>query len=525
MMGIVPRAIQYVYDTLDENPDDPLEISISYLEIYNNVAYDLLTQISGTQMQRLEQLRKVTIAENGRETLFKDLAVTRAPTLEDAHRLFWSGECLRQKAETVNNKYSSRSHTVFTIYFSRRTSSSVTNSRVNFVDLAGSEKYETLAGEVDERKREARNINKSLHTLQAVIVSLNQKQKHVPFRDSALTRFLKDSLVGNVRTAMIAALSTKRSHLSETVSTCRFGESVASVATVSQLNQQELPPGEMIARLRAEVARLREDLARGGQSPVRSSSAISEYDGEVLKETIREFVEGDAELLDVPANQVQFCFRFMRELLNQGKNAAIRVSELQKENALLRSMVPSDGGGISKEAIYIKFRNSHDYGRTVEELRARLKETCELARELNDELPVLRGRLDELEADLENYDRELERFPDRIDEAEGKAETARLRADQEAMAARQEKCASELSELEATWKWKLQSLDARKEEIVALQRELNSQRAQISQDFEEFWTNSMTKNGLAKPVESPRPSKPKQKVYATLGPAARIPPK
>jgi hypothetical protein len=282
----------------------------------------------------------------------------------------------------------------------------------------------------------------------------------------------------------------------------------------------------MIARLRAEVARLRDELARGGQSVGRSESAVSEYDGDVLKETIQEFVEGDADSLDVPPDQVQFCFRFMRELLNQGKNAAIRVSELQKENAFLRSIVPADGGGISKEAIYLNFVNSHECTKSIEQLRDQLKKSCDRAKELNDALPGLRERLDELEGDLENYDLELDEFPARIDAAEGKAETARLKADSDALAARRETCGLELDELKRNWTRKLGDLEARKEEIVALQRELNLQRSQIRQDFEEFWTNSMAKNGFAKPVESPpRPAKPKQKVYATLGPAAQSPPK
>lgn len=173
-----------------------------------------------------------------------------AKTFEDAHRLFWSGECVRQKAETINNKYSSRSHTIFTFYFSRRSGTSLISSRINFVDLAGSEKYETLSKEVDARKLEARHINKSLHTLQGVIIGITQRQKHIPFRDSVLTRFLKDSLVGNVRTAMIATISTRRSHLTETISTCRFSESVASVTMTVRLSQQEIPPHEVIARLR-----------------------------------------------------------------------------------------------------------------------------------------------------------------------------------------------------------------------------------------------------------------------------------
>jgi DNA repair exonuclease SbcCD ATPase subunit len=252
---------------------------------------------------------------------------------------------------------------------------------------------------------------------------------------------------------------------------------------------------------------------------------VTDTDADTLRETIRDFVEGDAEYLDVPPGQVQFCFRFMRELLNKGKNAAIRLSELQKENAILRSMVPADGGGVSKEAMYLGFVNSHECSKSVQTLRSKLKESCDRAKELNDELPILRERLDELEGDLENFEAELQQFPERIEAAQGKGEKSRLRGESEEIAAKREICANELEELRRNWSKKLGNLNARKEEIVALQRELAGQRAQIRQDFEEFWNNSMVRNAASRGHDSPRPAKPKSKVYATLGPGGRPPPK
>lgn len=58
---------------------------------------------------------------------------------------------------------------------------------------------------------EGANINKSLLALGNCINILADKKKalvsHIPYRDSKLTRILKDSLGGNTKTIMIACIS------------------------------------------------------------------------------------------------------------------------------------------------------------------------------------------------------------------------------------------------------------------------------------------------------------------------------
>ena len=100
-------------------------------------------------------------------------------------------------------------------------------SRVSLVDLAGSERA-NKTGAVGERLKEGSNINKSLTTLGLVISKLadksqgKEKENFVPYRDSVLTWLLKDSLGGNSRTVMVAALSPAEDNYEETLSTLRY---------------------------------------------------------------------------------------------------------------------------------------------------------------------------------------------------------------------------------------------------------------------------------------------------------------
>ena len=539
-MGVVPRAIQYVYDTLARDRSSRVEVSISYLEIYNNIAYDLLTQNGGDLMKKLEDLRKVTIAESGKECVFKDLTVAAAPTLEDAHRLFWSGEVVRQKAETVNNKYSSRSHTIFTLYFTKRDATSIMKSKINFVDLAGSEKFQSLSNEVDQRKLEARHINKSLLTLQNVIIGLNQRQKHIPFRDSALTRFLKDSLVGNVKTAMIATLSTKKDHLVETISTCRFGESVASVCTTTRVNQQELPPQEIIARLREEVARLREELGRGGGGGVPSlsggsvqiprSRVVTEAEAVELQDKVVAFVEDTTDQLDVYAPaEVQFCFHFMKDLIKRGNSSALRVSQLQQRLDESQRSVQSLVGllklrqrgefTMSKEAAFLEFYNSHEKCGVAQGLKQSLKECIGRAKTLNEAGTELRQKRDELQTQMDFVEEDIDNIQGKLESCTDDGEREQYERDLEELKERHAQLSPDLEKAISDCARNTDDLNFCKEEIVALNREYGHAKQIIEQDFEKFWMNTVMKHSQQpKTPSTPRPTS--RKIYSTTGGSA-----
>ena len=93
--------------------------------------------------------------------------------------------------------------------------------KLNLVDLAGSENI-SRSGAKDGRAREAGSINQSLLTLGRVITALVEHSGHVPYRDSKLTRLLRESLGGKTKTCIIATIAPTVQCQEETISTLDY---------------------------------------------------------------------------------------------------------------------------------------------------------------------------------------------------------------------------------------------------------------------------------------------------------------
>lgn len=94
-------------------------------------------------------------------------------------------------------------------------------AKLSMIDLAGSERG-AATGCTGIRFTEGANINKSLLALGNCINSLADGQRHIPYRDSKLTRLLKDSLGGNCQTVMIANISPSSLNYEDTYNTLKY---------------------------------------------------------------------------------------------------------------------------------------------------------------------------------------------------------------------------------------------------------------------------------------------------------------
>ena len=144
---------------------------------------------------------------------------------------------MRMTGGTAMNEQSSRSHAIFTITLEQaKGENDLVMSKFHIVDLAGSERQsKTKADGI--RLREGININLGLLALGNVISVLGEDNiKHVPYRESKLTRLLQDSLGGNSHTLMVACASPADSNMEETLNTLRYADRARKIKNKPIIN-------------------------------------------------------------------------------------------------------------------------------------------------------------------------------------------------------------------------------------------------------------------------------------------------
>eukprot|EP01022_Parablepharisma_sp_SALTPOND_P018698 TRINITY_DN3099_c0_g1_i1.p1 TRINITY_DN3099_c0_g1~~TRINITY_DN3099_c0_g1_i1.p1 ORF type:complete len:751 (-),score=98.93 TRINITY_DN3099_c0_g1_i1:1161-3413(-) len=263
--GICSMAIQEMFKLLKEADKDAVT-KISYLEIYNEQVVDLLDS-SGNSLIIVEDPVKGIVVPG--------LTEYEVSSPKDLLKWMLKGNEKRTMAETSVNQFSSRSHAILQITVQSKCRNNVgkdkvTTSKLCLVDLAGSERAATTEKK-GLRMLEGGKINKSLLALGNCINILSDKGKSgtcfVPYRDSKLTRLLKDSLGGNTRTAMIACIIPSSSSYDETINTLKYAERARRIkkqinANVKELDMDVAQYKEIIEGLKKEIAALKENEAK-----------------------------------------------------------------------------------------------------------------------------------------------------------------------------------------------------------------------------------------------------------------------
>ena len=236
---------------------------ISYMEIYNESCYDLLNR-DHIDIP-LEQWSKVTMLQDDAGNVnLKNISLHQCDTDQKGVDLLLMGNFMRQMSSTVMNQSSSRSHCIFTIIIDGKSKKDGTSfkSKLHLIDLAGSERISK--GHIEGNlMTETKHINLSLTYLEQVIIALKGlqqgKKTHIPYRNSALTMLLKDSLGGNCKTSLITCLSIDPENFEESVSTCRFAQRCGQLEMLVKRNEVIDYPTQL-KRLKAENASLQKYL-------------------------------------------------------------------------------------------------------------------------------------------------------------------------------------------------------------------------------------------------------------------------
>lgn len=302
--GVIPLAITDIFSYIRENPEREFLLRVSYLEIYNEKIYDLLSQSTPGQQQQEEIKLREDSKRGVYATPLKE-EIVQSPN--QLLRVISRGDLARRTSSTQFNARSSRSHAVVQIvvesrerapsngaYFEKETRRTdrilpggVLVSTLSLIDLAGSEK----AAESKERRTEGAHINKSLLTLGTVIGRLSgdddkedgtksaadkeKTLKHLPYRDSKLTRLLQPALSGNSLVSILCTIqlssagtsaAAASSHTGETLSTLKFASRAKNnIVSHAKRNESNLNGGDagsraLLDRYRIEIQELRTQL-------------------------------------------------------------------------------------------------------------------------------------------------------------------------------------------------------------------------------------------------------------------------
>jgi hypothetical protein len=262
--GVMVQALRDLFERMRGTAlDSSYKVALTYLEIYNEQVKDLLAPAGKKPLE---------IREDARGCQVVGLSEHYPADEAGVFALLDQGNRGRTQSATAANATSSRSHAVcqITVQSKARTvaiTESVSTGKLSLVDLAGSERATKNMG---ERFVEGANINKSLLALGNVINALCAlkpgKEDHIPYRDSKLTRLLKDSLGGNCKTVMIANVSPSSASFEDTHNTLKYAHRAKQIKTKLVKNSVNVEHHiskyvEIVQDLRNEVQFLKSKLA------------------------------------------------------------------------------------------------------------------------------------------------------------------------------------------------------------------------------------------------------------------------
>lgn len=252
--GLIPRFLVQLFNAL-ASVQSVWRVRVSFLEVYNETLRDLLSPETDSSSLCIRDYKGKVIVQN--------LTEKEVSSAKEAAKCFVNGGILRVTAVTAMNEQSSRSHSIFTITLERVQDNKKFISKFSFVDLAGSERAKK-SGATGLQFKEMVGINSGLLALGNVISALaanqdSREKRHVPYRDSKLTRLLQDSLGGNSATVMIANVSPFVGNFDETNSTILYAARARNIINVPVACHEELNLGQAQDQVRQLIKELEQE--------------------------------------------------------------------------------------------------------------------------------------------------------------------------------------------------------------------------------------------------------------------------
>ncbi|OAQ35609.1 kinesin-domain-containing protein [Linnemannia elongata AG-77] len=417
--GIIFLTMQELYDRIKEVEDEKtIEVSLSYLEVYNETIRDLLTKPGSETSKpaslhlREDSAKKISIA---------GLSEHHPKGMDELMDLVLMGNENRTMSPTEANATSSRSHAVLQINICQRlktanVSEDFTIATLSLIDLAGSERASATKNR-GTRLAEGANINKSLLALGNCINALcdNKPKAHIPYRDSKLTRLLKFSLGGNCKTVMIACVSPSSQHYEETHNTLKYANRAKNIKTKVTKNTLNVDRHvseyvQAIYELRQEVAELKGKLqnqARGEEierAQQRQDALSREVEETVRKmratfQTARSQEQSYAQLQSrhfIISARLSGLQRWREGFHHASQAARQQYEQLEKD---IKAQ-GDQGGAMDDEAVIARARKLND---SMNASSSYINMVDNLIQDLNDQTMMLTRQMQEQEDSLKLY--------------------------------------------------------------------------------------------------------------------------
>lgn len=357
--GIIYATMAELFQRIEERRADyVVDVSLSFLEIYNEEIRDLLAppdayRPKGGLAMREDDKRRMTVA-GLHEVIPKDA--------EEVKAIVVAGNERRTQSPTHANATSSRSHAILQINITQSPRiADVTEERtmatLSIIDLAGSERASATKN-MGKRMIEGANINKSLLALGNCINALCEARgrAHIPYRNSKLTRLLKFSLGGNCRTVMIVCVAPTSRHLEDTGNTLAYANRAKEIKTKVSKNVMDVDRHvgqylEAISRLNEEVRELKAKLA--GDMAVENEAVkrrkVNALKGvEAIRAEMRSFLEKSHETIRAGATMAggivgsQTTLEYARARLKELDQMPQSTSQLETERGLLMTLAAAE---------------------------------------------------------------------------------------------------------------------------------------------------------------------------------------
>lgn len=270
-------------------------VALSYVQIYCERVFDLLAPETAHA--------SILIREDPDRGVYLDGASCMSVSnVADCLELLERGNANRAIASTGMNAHSSRSHAILILRIERKDfpvanpnpgtspaspTQMIKISNLYLVDLAGSERVKK-AKVMGRHVNELKAINLSLSALGNCISALSKKQKHVPYRDSKLTRLLQSSLGGNAKTALVITITPAPTETHETLSTMLFGQRAMQVSVNAHCNVLSvLDYKALYEDMQQRVDAVDEKVRELEYEAQEQKSKVAQYENQLLKAQMR----------------------------------------------------------------------------------------------------------------------------------------------------------------------------------------------------------------------------------------------